>query len=205
EDLVVHLRMTGRLFLSPAIGPAVAYTRVVMRLDGEHELRFADLRKFGRIQLVKAGERPGGLGKLGPEPLEDGLDVETMARTLGRRKAPIKALLLNQELLAGLGNIYADEALFAASIHPQRPGNSLDAEEWRRLHAAVRQTLTAGILHRGTTFRDYRDGRGNKGSHQDSLAVYRRTGQPCPRCGTPIERIVVGGRSSHYCPRCQRL
>jgi formamidopyrimidine-DNA glycosylase len=203
DVLVIHLRMTGRLFLSPADAEPDRYTRVVIDLAGGEELRFADLRKFGRMVLAPADDLVSALPRLGPEPLGDAYPPEEMARTMGSRRSPVKSVLLNQQLLAGMGNIYADEALFLARIHPLRRADTLSEEEWRRLHAGVQATLANGIKNRGTSFRDYRDGRNQKGSNQETLAVYRRTGQPCPECGTPIERVVVGGRSSHFCPKCQ--
>lgn len=205
DVLVVHLRMTGRFFLCPAGAEPDRFTRVVIDLDGGEELRFADLRKFGRIQLARAENLATVLPRLGPEPLGEDYPWAAMKQAMGKRRAPVKSALLNQQLLAGLGNIYADEALFAARIHPLRRADTLNEDEWQRLHAAVRATLLCGIRNRGTSFRDYRDGRNQRGSNQESLAVYRRTGQPCFACGAPIQRTVVGGRSSHYCPRCQTL
>lgn len=205
DVLVIHLRMTGRLFLCPIGAAPDLYTRVVVEISGEEELRFADLRKFGRMVLTAGDNLMSTLPRLGPEPLGSEYAAVEMAAAMRGRRAPVKSILLNQQLLAGLGNIYADEALFLAGIHPLQRADSLSDEEWRRLHAAVRETLANGIRNRGTSFRDYRDGRGQKGANQNSLAVYRRTGQPCITCGTPVERTVVGGRGSHYCPRCQRL
>ncbi len=203
DVLLVHLRMTGRLLLRPAEAPPDPYTRVVLALAGGEELRFTDVRKFGRLQLLSAAAAEQALAKIGPEPLAEGFAPADLARIFGRRRAPVKSALLDQTALAGLGNIYADEALFLAGIHPLRRADSLGEAEWRRLHAAIRQTLSEGIAHRGTTFRSYRDAQGRTGSHQDSLNVYRRTGQLCPCCGTAVERLVIGGRSSHFCPRCQ--
>ncbi len=203
EVLLVHLRMTGRLLLRPAGAPSDPYTRVVLGFADGGELRFADLRKFGRLSLLRAEEAEQVLAKVGPEPLAEGFAAEDLACIFGKRKAPVKSALLDQTALAGLGNIYADEALFLAGIHPLRRADTLGEAEWQRLHAAIRRTLSEGIAHRGTTFRSYRDAQGRTGSHQESLNVYRRTGLPCPRCGTAIERLVIGGRSSHLCPRCQ--
>lgn len=203
DVLVVHLRMTGRLLLRKQGEEADRFLRLTLPLDNGEELRFADLRKFGRVTLVSAEEVPALLAKLGPEPLGDEFDVAAFAAIVGKRRAPIKTVLLNQALLAGLGNIYADEALFLAGIHPLRRADSLSAEELARLHAGVRKALGDGIANRGTTFSDYRDARGNAGKNQESLNVYRRTSLPCPRCGAPVERLVVGGRSTHFCPSCQ--
>ncbi|MDA8218042.1 MAG: DNA-formamidopyrimidine glycosylase [Dehalococcoidales bacterium] len=203
DVLLVHLRMTGRLLLRPREAEADPYTRVIIGLEGNEELRLADLRKFARLVVVSQGEEEAVLAKLGPEPLSEDFTVEHLANSLGKRKAPIKTLLLDQTVLAGLGNIYADEALYLAGLHPLRRADSLSVEEWQRLHEAIRRTLEEGIRNRGTTFSQYRDGEGRPGGHQHCLNVYRRTGEACPRCGGPIERLVIGGRSSHFCPRCQ--
>ena len=203
DALLVHLRMTGRLTIGPATAPPEPHLRAALGLGEGDELRFADMRKFGRLLVLSEDEARAALAKLGPEPLAEGFGVADLVRILGRRRAPIKSALLDQTALAGVGNIYADEALFHAGIHPRRPAETLCEAEWRRLHAGVRRALADGIEHGGTTFRSYRDSRGQAGSHQNSLNVYRRAGQPCPRCGGAVERITVGGRSSHYCPRCQ--
>ncbi|MHB1133206.1 MAG: bifunctional DNA-formamidopyrimidine glycosylase/DNA-(apurinic or apyrimidinic site) lyase [Chloroflexota bacterium] len=203
DHLLVHLRMTGRLLLRPPEAPPDRFTKVTLTLDGGEELRFTDIRKFGRVQLLDEGQAAAVLAALGPEPLEDGFRAEDLRRALGARRAPLKSLLLNQTLLAGLGNIYADEALYLAGLHPLRQAVGLSAQEWGRLYEGIRQALRDGIADRGTTFSDFRDSQGREGGHQEHLAVYRRTGEPCRRCATPIERIVVTGRSTHFCPSCQ--
>ncbi len=199
--LIVHLGMTGALLLRRAGDPPDPYARVVFALDGGRELRFSDLRKFGNLWLV---EDPAEVvGKLGPEPLE-GLMGERLRAMFRRRSAPVKAVLLDQEALAGIGNIYADEALFRAGIHPLRPANSLRRADLERLARAIPETLKEAMGHRGSSYRDYRDAEGREGSHQFYVRVFRRTGAPCFVCGTPIARIKVAGRGTHFCPTCQR-
>lgn len=198
--LVVHLGMTGALLLRRDSDAPDPYTRVVFQLDDGHELRFSDLRKFGRLWFV---EDPSTVvGKLGPEPLE-GLTPQGLRAIFARRTAPVKAVLLDQEAIAGIGNIYADESLFRAGIHPLRPANSLRRAELERLAAAIPETLEEAMRHRGSSYRDYRDAEGREGAHQFYVRVFRRTGQPCFVCGTPIERISIAGRGTHFCPRCQ--
>lgn len=206
STLIVHLRMTGKLLLLPNETEPNKHTHVVMDLDNGQALHYNDPRKFGRIWLVPDQTRV--LAKLGPEPLVDAFAVEQFAARLAERKAPIKALLLDQRIVAGVGNIYADEALFHARIHPARPGGSLTLEEIVRLHGAVRQVLTAGIERRGSTLGDsnlqnYLRPGGMPGDFQNEFFVFRRTGKPCLVCGTPIERIVITQRSTHFCPFCQ--
>lgn len=200
--LVVHLRMTGRLLHRRPADPPDPHLRAVLSLDDGTELRFSDVRKFGRFWLVDDPAR--ATAGLGPEPLDEGFSVELLAQALARRRAPVKSVLLDQRRLAGIGNIYADEACFEAGIDPRRPAASLDAAEVRALHAAVRRVLLAGVESRGASFRDYADADGNAGAMQTRVKVFRRTGAPCYVCGTPIQRVKVAGRSTHFCPRCQR-
>ena len=200
--LIVHLRMTGRLLLKNAGDDPDKYDHLIFELDDGRELRFNDMRKLGRVYLVEDAEEI--VGGLGPEPLDGDFSPADFAALLSRRRGRIKALLLNQRFIAGIGNIYADEALFAARIHPERRADTLAAEEIERLYRAIRRVLRQGIENRGTTLATYRDAEGREGRNQEYLRVFRRRGQPCPRCGTPIERIVVGGRGTYFCPRCQR-
>lgn len=208
--LVVHLRMTGRLvYYGDGAPEPDRHTHVIISLEGGGELRFWDQRKFGRLYLypdggAAEGDAAGSAGmvRLGPEPLADGFTPERLAAALAGRRARIKALLLDQRVVAGLGNIYADEALFLAGVHPDREAGSLSAEEVRRLWEAIRAVLAAAIAHRGTTFSDYRDGLGAAGEFAPLLNVYRREGQPCRRCGATIVRLR-GGRSTRLCPGCQ--
>jgi formamidopyrimidine-DNA glycosylase len=203
--LAVHLRMTGALTFYPAPHPAGKTTRLIFTLDGGAELHFSDARKFGRVRLLTADEVPGFLAGLGPEPLPDDFTLERFQALLAGRRGLLKPMLLNQRVLAGVGNIYADEALFRARLHPLRQVNTLTADEIARLYHAVRAVLEQGITNRGTSVSDYRDGSGEKGSNQTMLNAYGRRDQPCPRCGTPIARLVVGGRGTHVCPNCQQV
>ncbi|HWQ27457.1 MAG TPA: bifunctional DNA-formamidopyrimidine glycosylase/DNA-(apurinic or apyrimidinic site) lyase [Dehalococcoidia bacterium] len=198
--LVVHLGMTGALLLRRSGDPPDPYTRAVFALDGARELRFTDLRKFGNLWFVD--DPAEVVGKLGPEPL-DGLTAGRLRAIFARRSAPVKAVLLDQEAIAGIGNIYADESLFRAGIHPLRPANSLRRAELERLAAAIPETLEEAMEHRGSSYRDYRDAEGHEGTHQFYVRVFRRTGEPCFVCGTPIERVKLAGRGTHFCPNCQ--
>jgi formamidopyrimidine-DNA glycosylase len=201
--LLVHLKMSGQLHILPAGEPLNSHVRVVLSLDSGQQLRFRDTRKFGRIYLVDNPQDVTAV--LGPEPLDKDFTLDEFRRLLARRTGRLKPLLLNQHFLAGLGNIYADEALFAAQLHPLRKADSLTADEQARLYEAIRSVLGSAVAGRGTTLSDggYADASGQPGSYQTRLAVYGRTGQPCLRCDTPVERIVLGGRSAHYCPNCQ--
>ena len=201
--LVAHLRMTGALLHRPSSAPPDRYVRAVLSLGDGSELRFSDLRKFGAMWLV--AELSPVLGRLGPEPLDGGLTSSLLREVTARRRAPIKSVLLDQRALAGLGNIYADEALFAAGLHPQRPASSLSDSEVERLHEAICRVLTVALEDRGASFSDYVDASGREGRHQFRVQVFRRTGQPCYVCGCEIARVKVAGRSSHFCPRCQPL
>ncbi len=201
--LFVHLRMTGALCRAPADAPLTPYERVWFHLAGPCDVRFADTRKFGRLYLVDDPRLV--VGDLGPEPLGEEFTAEWLIGALAGRRTRLKPLLLDQRFIAGLGNIYVDEALHLAGLHPLRPANSLEAGDGRRLHAAIQEVLQSAIGRRGTTLRSYRDAEGDRGENQGFLRAYGRTGQPCRRCGRPIERIIVGQRSTHFCPRCQSL
>ena len=205
EALVVHLRMTGRLTIEDDAAEPDSHTHVVLRLDGGGQLFFHDTRKFGRIWLLDAEGLELLQGRLGPEPLDDALTAEEFRTLLRRRKGRLKPLLLDQKLIAGLGNIYVDEALWQARLHPLRTVPSLQDEEIDRLFHAVRAVLSAAVERRGTSFSDYRDGWGQPGDNQHFLQVYDRAGQPCGRCGTPIERTVIAQRGTHLCPSCQLI
>jgi formamidopyrimidine-DNA glycosylase len=198
--LIVHLRMTGALIHRQEGAPADGYLRIRFSLDDKTELRYTDLRKLGLMWLVD--DPTLVVGKLGPDALEALLPT-TLRSLLDGRRAPIKVVLMDQARLAGLGNIYADEALFRAGVHPRRPAGSLRVAEIERLHRAVGEVLREAMGHRGSSFRDYVDAEGREGEHQRHVKVYRRSGEPCYVCGTAIERIKLGGRSTHFCPRCQ--
>ncbi|MFQ5341329.1 MAG: bifunctional DNA-formamidopyrimidine glycosylase/DNA-(apurinic or apyrimidinic site) lyase, partial [Anaerolineae bacterium] len=202
DTLLIHLKMSGRLHIEPASAPPDHHAHVVFRLDAGDELRFHDPRKFGRVYLVGGPDEV--VGSLGPEPLSEDFSAERFARMLAGRRGRIKPLLLNQTFLAGLGNIYADEALHQAGLHPLRTADTLALDEVARLHTAIQSTLRSAIQQRGTSFDGfYLDARGEPGAYQSRLRVYGRAGEPCRRCGTLIERIVVGQRGTHLCPVCQ--
>ena len=205
--LVFHLRMTGRLCYMEANTLPDPYARIIFHLAGGDALVYADTRTLGALYALRPGElwRLHGLSEMGLEPLSAEFTPAYLQQVLQGRKTRIKSFLLNQKYIGGLGNIYADETLFLAKIHPLRLAGSLSMPEIVRLHEAANAVIQAGITDGGTTFRDYRDGNGHKGHHQESLQVYHRTGKACTRCGTCIERIVVGGRSTHFCPQCQPL
>jgi formamidopyrimidine-DNA glycosylase len=197
--LVIHLRMTGALLFPEA--PEDRFVRAVFRFDDGVEMRFTDVRKFGGIWLVEdISQVTTGLG---PEPLNEGFTVELLAEALAGRKSPIKSVILDQRRVAGVGNIYADEACFAAGVDPRRLALTLDADQVAALHAAIRDVLLTGVERGGASYRDYRNTGGKVGSMQDFVKVFRRTGKPCYACGTTIERVRLGGRSTHYCPKCQ--
>lgn len=201
--LIIHLKMSGRLEIAPGTRPPNPHAHTVFTLDGGDELRFHDPRKFGRVYVVS--DPATVTGGLGPEPLDEAFTRSAFAARLRSRRGRLKPLLLDQRFVAGLGNIYADEALFAARLHPLTRADALTDDDIGRLHASIRAVLAQGVARRGTSFSSggYRDLTGNLGEMQGTLAVFRRTGQPCPACGTPIERLVVGGRSTHVCPACQ--
>jgi formamidopyrimidine-DNA glycosylase len=201
--LMIHLKMSGRLRVVPGAQPADKHVHVTFTLDNGMELRFHDVRKFGRVYLVD--DMTEVTSHLGPEPLSDDFTLSLFRRLLERRTGRLKSLLLNQEFLAGLGNIYADEALFAAHLHPLRKADTLTPNEQESLYHAIRTVLRRAVASRGTTLTDggYTDAEGQSGAYQDQVVVYGQAGKPCPQCETPIERLIIGGRSSHYCPRCQ--
>lgn len=201
ETLIIHLRMSGHLSVVGAEEPVDAYTHTRFSLDDGRELRFRDPRKFGCVYLVHDPQEV--LGKLGPEPLEPGFTVETLQERLHGRRRLLKPLLLDQSFIAGVGNIYADEALFYARLHPQRTTDTLTAEEITALHAGLQKALSEGIAREGASITTYLKPDGQKGDMQNAMAVYGQEELPCPRCGTPIKRIVLGGRGTHFCPNCQ--
>jgi formamidopyrimidine-DNA glycosylase len=206
RSLLVHLRMTGSFRHVPGgRPPADPYRRALVRLDDGSALGFRDVRRFGTWLLLEPGElEPYLAERLGPEPLEPSFRARDLAARLAGRRAPVKAAILDQRTVAGVGNIYADEALWRARVHPRREARSLRTDEVRDLHRAIRNALRLGIARQGSTLTDYRLPDGASGGMQDEFRVYGRGGEPCERCGTPIERIVVAGRGTWYCPSCQR-
>ena len=201
--LIMHMKMSGSLILKTASSQEeVRFSRTVFTLDNGEYLHFIDLRKFGMIWLIADKEKV--VGKLGPEPLDPAFTPETLSKILSNHKAPVKALLCDQKLIAGIGNMYADEALFAGRIHPQEPGNSLDDKEITALHQGIVSVLCAGIAHYGASTSDYYRPDGTKGMAHMSFNVAHRGGKPCPVCDTTIQRTTVRNRGTYYCPNCQR-
>jgi formamidopyrimidine-DNA glycosylase len=204
HTLLAHLRMTGQLVLEPAECPDDKYARVLLYLDNGQRLRFSDMRKFGRLILTEdVGEV---LGDLGPEPLAEDFTAEQFKQMLAQRHGRVKSLLLNQRFLAGLGNIYVNEVLWRAGIHPLRSANSLSSAEMEALYRATRSVLRAAIVEGGTTLENgnFRQVDGSSGDFATQLEVYGRESEPCLRCGTSVERIKVGQRSAFFCPCCQQ-
>jgi formamidopyrimidine-DNA glycosylase len=203
--MMVHLRMTGRLELDTRDNLENPHVHVLMVLDDDHRLAYHDTRKFGRFFLTK--EPALVLGRLGPEPLGPDFTAKFLALQIGRRQRRIKPLLLDQTFLSGLGNIYVDEALWLARIHPTREAHTLTWQEVRVLHRAIRSVLRQGIRNAGTSLgrgkSNFVSPQSNHGRNRHQLKVFRRTGQACHRCGHPIERIIVGQRSTHICMKCQ--
>ena len=199
---IVHLRMTGGLIHRLDGCREGRFLRARLTLDDGGELCYEDVRKLGMMWLV--ADESEVVGKLGPEPLDDAFGPDELRAALAKRSAPVKAVLLDQAALAGVGNIYADEALFEARVRPTKAANRLSSPAVERLHRAVRNVLTEALGDRGSSFRDYVDARGEQGMHQLRVKVFRRTGEPCYVCGTAIRRVRVGGRSTHYCQKCQR-
>jgi formamidopyrimidine-DNA glycosylase len=207
RTLVSHLRMTGWFHHRPPGGddPPLTHVRAVFDLDDGASLLYSDQRRFGTMRLLEPGELEEYLRlRAGPEPLSEEWTPRRFRHDLAGRRASVKALLLHQGIVAGVGNIYADEALWQARIHPLRPGGELTAAEVRRLHAAVVETLERGIAYQGASIRNYRGPDGAPGAMQERFNAYDRDGEPCPRCGTPIEKIRVAQRGTHLCPRCTR-
>ncbi len=203
--LLIHLRMTGSLRHAPAgTLPEDPHRRAVVRLADGSDVAYRDVRRFGTWLLLEPDEvEPYLDARIGPEPLSPAFRARDLAARLAGRRAPVKAAILDQRTVAGLGNIYADEALWRARVHPRTPAGGLGPAEVRALHRAIRRALELGIARQGATLRDYALPDGGSGSMQDDFNVYGRAGEPCPRCGTPIERIVVAGRGTWYCPHCQ--
>ena len=201
--IVVHLRMTGTLLYRKPDDPAERFLRLTLHLDNGHEIRFTDMRKFGGFWLLDDFTE-ASKGGLGPEPLSDEFTVDVLAAALANRKAPVKSFLLDQKYIAGIGNLYADDACYGACIDPRRLGADVKPSEVARLHGAIKDVLVFGVESRGASFRDYKDVAGEEGSMHMHVKVFRRTGKPCYTCGTPIERVKLGGRSTHFCPKCQR-
>jgi formamidopyrimidine-DNA glycosylase len=206
RTVLIHLRMTGQLFFASGATRRGKHEHLTLRFDDGRELRFRDTRKFGRWYLLEDAETK--LRALGPEPLSPKLTGRAFGRRLAARKAMLKPLLLDQAFIAGLGNIYVDEALWDAGLHPRRRSDSLREAQRRKLYRSIRKVLRRGIESMGTTLGvglgNFRTPEGGYGSNEDNLRVFRRAGRPCPRCGTAIRRLIVAQRGTHICPRCQR-
>lgn len=202
DTLIIHLKMSGHLSVEGADTPRHKHVHTAFLLDNGRELRFRNMRKFGRVYLVQDADTI--LGKLGPEPLDDAFSPEVLRERLNGRSRAMKPLLLDQHFIAGVGNIYADEALFYSKIHPRRTADSLTKNEIKALYAAIQKVLTMGIEREGASIDLYTKPDGTRGDMQNAVAVFRRTGLPCYDCQTPIERIVMNSRSTHFCPNCQR-
>ena len=204
DSLVFQLKIGGQLLLVPPVEEPETALMLVLYLDGERRLFLRDETGFTRARLLDAGELEERLASLGPEPLEDGFGWEHLPREIGSRRAQIKPLLLDQKVVSGIGNIYVDEILYDARLHPRRKANTLSEGEWRALYDAIRSNLAAGVQHRGTTVRLFRDVLDRPGEHQNYLRVFEKHGQPCPGCEGEVVREKVSGRPSHFCPECQR-
>jgi formamidopyrimidine-DNA glycosylase len=204
--LLIHLRMTGQLLHANGGSPSAddAHLRAVVRLDDGSDVIYRDVRRFGTWLLVEPGELDPYLdARVGGEPLGPDFTAKRLSEALAGRRAPVKAVLLDQRRLAGVGNIYADEALWRARIHPLRPAEELSDGEVRALHRGIRSALKAGIARQGATLSTYRTPDGSRGRMQHEFKVYGRLDQPCERCGTPIEKIRAAGRGTWFCPECQ--
>ena len=205
-SLMVHLRMTGHLVVRDRAAPPLRFEHLAIELDDGRDLRFADQRKFGRVLHLPPDAARILHARMGPEPLAPSFTADLLGIRLARRPGKLKSVLLDQGLVAGLGNIYVDEALFRARLHPERAANSLTVYEVRRLHRAIRAVLREALDNRGTTFSSFQNAYGESGGNQRNLRVYgRKPDEPCDRCGGPLTRIVVGGRGTHLCARCQPL
>jgi formamidopyrimidine-DNA glycosylase len=203
DSLVFQLKIGGQLLLVPPVEEPETALMLILYLDGERRLFLRDETGFTRARLLDAGEFEERLSSLGPEPLEEGFQADYLPRKIGSRRAQIKPLLLDQKVVSGIGNIYVDEILYDARLHPRRKANTLSEGEWEALYDAIRANLAAGVEHRGTTVRLFRDVLDRPGEHQNYLRVFEKQGQPCPGCEGQVVREKVSGRPSHFCPECQ--
>lgn len=206
DRVILHLRMTGCLLLTPAGYPEEKHTHLVFQMEDGRELRFSDMRRFGRFWLIQKDEEDtySGIGKLGKESSDPDFSAEYLLSRLAKRKKAIKECLLDQSIIAGIGNIYSDEILFRAKIYPARPANSLTGEEWERLARVIPECLSFFIEKNEITPEEYLETKGKDYRNTPFLQVYGHAGEPCPVCGEPLIRTVIGGRSSTYCPECQK-
>jgi formamidopyrimidine-DNA glycosylase len=204
-SLVFQLKIGGQLLLVPPVEQPRTALMLVLHLDGERRLFLRDSTGFSRARFLSGKDLEDRFSSLGPEPLEDNFGAQYLCQKLGSRRAQIKSLLLDQKMVAGIGNIYVDEILYDARIHPRRKADTLSTEEWEAMYVAIRTNLMAGVEHRGTTVRLYRDVLGRPGEHQNYLRVFEKHGNPCPGCGGTVVREKVAGRPTHFCPVCQRM
>lgn len=206
DRIILHLRMTGCLLVTPADFPEEKHTHIIISLNNGKELRFSDTRRFGRFWLLQKGEADiySGVEKLGVEPFDKSLNAGYLSSRLGKRKKAVKECLLDQSIIAGIGNIYSDEILFTAGIHPARPAGSLKIKEWERLAAAIPERISYFIEANRITPEDYLETRGRDYRNTPFLQVYGHEGKNCPVCGELLCKMVIAGRSSVFCPRCQR-
>ena len=204
-DILSHLRMEGKYQMLEHVEDRDKHTHVIFNFASGKHLAYRDVRKFGRMTLYPKGEalHSKSILQLGPEPTAQDFALDTFMAKLKKARKPIKPLLLEQKLVTGLGNIYVDEVLFKAGIHPERAANSLTETEMTQLHHQIIQTLQTAIKYRGTTIRSYENAFGENGTYQNHLEVYGRAGEPCVKCGTEIQKIKLGGRGTHFCPNCQ--
>lgn len=203
DAIVFQLKIGGQLLLVPPVKEPTTALMMVLHLNGDRRLFLRDETGYTRAQVMDEEALEERFSELGPEPLEEGFGVKYLRETLSHRSVQIKPLLLDQKVIAGIGNIYADEILYDARLHPRRKANTLSDEEWEALHGAILKNLLVGIKHRGTTFSLYRDVLGRKGHHQDHLRVFLRAGRPCSDCGGKVIKEKVGGRATFLCPACQ--
>ncbi|WP_134686303.1 DNA-formamidopyrimidine glycosylase [Brevibacillus migulae] len=206
DMLISHLRMEGRYGLYQQDEPVEKHTHVIFHFTDGTELRYRDVRQFGTMDVLPLGKEneEGPLAKLGVEPLDESFTVPVLRSLLKKRSTKIKPLLLNQECIVGLGNIYVDESLFRAGIHPETPANKLTAKQVEKLHQSIVTVLSEAVEQGGSSIKSYVNGQGEMGMFQQFLYAYGRQGEPCRVCGEPIIRYVVGGRGTHICPKCQK-
>ncbi len=203
--IAIHLKLSGQLFLRRAGDPKDRFTHIIVELDGGEELRFNDLRKFGFMKVVKdKGDLDKILAEFGPEPFTPEFTFDAFKKIVSKSSRAVKTVIMDQKKISGVGNIYADEALWRAKIHPERPANKLSEAELQKLFDAILFVIKEGIEDRGTSVDQYLDIYAKKGGHAKNLRVFRLNGEPCPRCGAIVRKIRVGGRGTHYCPNCQR-
>ena len=206
DRLFLHLRMTGQLLVTPADYPEENHTHLILHLSDGNEVRYVDQRRFGRFWFIRSEESPAptGIAELGPEPFDVSLTADYLKKAIGSKKKPVKAILLDQHIVAGIGNIYSDEILFASHIHPAAQCTTLRDEDWEALAAQIPATMTWAIEKNQITAVEYLEGKGKEYRNTPYLRVYGRAGQPCINCGTRLEKTTIAGRSSCFCPVCQK-